>query len=511
MASQDVLDQIRDLQSFIDDFAAEAGTSSTPGTPTSMEKKGEKTQIEPSIIHQKPNEKTEDEQLQPQQEKTLVEQPQQQEIEPPSSALSSSTKTEQEPLSILSYDLNLSDDFSSLVDQFKDLKVSPIEIKKLQQQNVLKDLIDKMEEEKVQLDPVIISVTDKKPPSFTTRSRRTSVSSKRSQKSSKSSKSARRLQNEKKQLKQHQSAAATETESAAPQPKKYIQRSFDEMMRIPDIYERLAFYEKTLDLCLKAESPIASWCKSNQQKGKPEPLLEGYVPPARLLSPEMPHHNDFGSMSSTFSGSISMFLKKATISTPSVPKRHLPMDHNGYGTPYIQSNHSSSIFGRSISRLNLSRSTQIPRYENPIASPSSHRFHSKNKIHNKKLGLQKQQQVSGLSPLSIDYSSSSSTYTATPRSTSSTPTSFGSTSTINSRGESTTISSGLAYMMNVLPQIDMRILQNALNEAKGDPMVAISIAVSASKQRSNESPTAAGVKSTKTRASNSKKRYGNRV
>ncbi|KAK4513954.1 uncharacterized protein ATC70_005961 [Mucor velutinosus] len=505
MASQGVLDQIRDLQSFIDDFAAEAGTNSVPGTPTSMDKEDEKTQIEPPIIHQKPNEKTEDEQLQPQQEKTLVEQ----EREPTTS--SSSTKTETEPLSILSYDLNLSDDFSSLVDQFKDLKVSPIEIKKLQQQNVLQDQVEKMEEEKVQLDPVIISVSDKKLPSFTTatRSRRTSVSSKRSQKSSKSSKSARRLQNEKKQFKQHQSAAGTE--SPTPQPQKYIQRSFDEMMRIPDIYERLAFYEKTLDLCLKAESPIASWCKSNQQKGKPEPLLEGYVPPARLLSPEMPHHNDFGSMSSTFSGSISMFLKKATISTPSMPKRHLPVDHNGYGTPYIQSSNSSSIFGRSISRLNLSRSTQIPRYDQPIASPLSHRFHPKNKVYNKKSGLQKQQQVAGLSPLSIDYSSSSSTYTATPRSTSSTPTSFGSMSTINSRSESTTINAELAYMMNVLPQIDMRILQNALNEAKGDPMVAISIAVSANKQRSNESPTAPGVKSIKTRASSGKKRYGSRV
>lgn len=481
-----------------------------------MEKLDEKTQIEPPVIHQKPNEKTEDVQPQLQHEKTLVEQ-QQQEREPAPS--SSSTKTETEPLSILSYDLNLSDDFSSLVDQFKDLKVSPIEIKKLQQQNVLKDLIEKMEVEKVQLDPIIISVTDKKPPSFiaTTRSRRTSVSSKRSQKSSKSAKSARRLQNEKKQLKQHQSSGASAiavagTEPSVPQPQKYIQRSFDEMMRIPDIYERLAFYEKTLDLCLKAESPIASWCKSNQQKGKPEPLLEGYVPPARLLTPEMPHHNDFGNMSSAFSGSISMFLKKATISTPSVSKRHIPMDNNGYGTPYIQNSNSSSIFGRSISRLSLSRSTQIPRYDHSIASPLSHRFRPQNKIHHKKSGLQKQQQAPGLSPLSIDYSSSSSTYTATPRSTSSTPTSFGSTSTINSRGESTTINSELAYMMSVLPQIDMRILQNALNEAKGDPMVAISIAVSASKQKSIASPTLPGVKSIKARtSSSSKKRYGNRA
>lgn len=449
--------------------------------------------MEPSIILQKPNEKTEEVIHEKQQEKTLVEPP------------ISSTKTEAEPLSILSYDLNLSDDFSSLVDQFKDLKVSPIEIKKLQQQNIFKDLVVKIEEEKVQLEPVIISVTDKKPPlsATTTRSRRTSVSSKRSQKSSKSSKSTRRLQNEKKQYKQSSSAAAAATTASLPPPQqqKYIERSFDEMMRIPDIYERLAFYEKTLDLCLKAESPFASWCKSNKQKGKPEPLLQGYVPPARLLSPEMPHHNDFGSMSSAFSGSISMFLRKAAISTPSVSKRHLPMDNNGYGTPYIQSSNSSSIFGRSISRLSLSRSTQIPRYDHITPSPSN-RFQSKNKIYSKKSSLQQQQ---GLSPLSIDYSSSSSTYTATPRSTSSSPTSFGSTSTINSRGESTTINSELAYMMNVLPQIDIRMLQNALNEAKGDPMVAISIAVSTSKERSNE-PNPTTIKSTKPR-----RRYGNRV
>ena len=418
--------------------------------------------------------------------------------------------------------MNLSDDFSSLVDQFKDLKVSPIEIKKLQQQNIFKDLVVEIEEEKVQLEPVIISVTDKKQPlsATTTRSRRTSVSSKRSQKSSKSSKSTRRLQNEKKQFKQSSSStaavAATTIATASlplPQQQKYIERSFDEMMRIPDIYERLAFYQKTLDLCLKAESPIASWCKSNKQKGKPEQLLQGYVPPARLLSPEMPHHNDFGSMSSAFSGSISMFLKKATISTPSVSKRHLAMDNNGYGTPYIQSSNSSSIFGRSISRLSLSRSSQIPRYDHTMPSPSN-RFQNKNKVYNKKPLLQQrqqkqqkqqQQQQQGLSPLSIDYSSSSSTYTATPRSTSSSPTSFGSTSTINSQGESTTINSELAYMMNVLPQIDMRMLQNALNEAKGDPMVAISIAVITSKERSNE------LNSTTIKSTKPRRRYGNKV
>ncbi|KAI8638693.1 hypothetical protein BD408DRAFT_422668 [Parasitella parasitica] len=467
------------------------------------------------MILQKPDEKTAEPARDQDHDKTLVEKPE------------GPAKVDTEPLSILSYDLNLSDDFSSLVDQFKDLKVSPIEIKKLQQQDIFNDLVVKMEEEKVQVEPVLISVTDKKPPLSvtTTRSRRTSASSKRSQKSPKSSKSSRRLHNEKKHLKHQQPpSAATATAAAAaaitttpppsrpPQQQKYIERSLDEMMRIPDIYERLAFYEKTLDLCLKADSPIASWCTSNAKKGKPAPLLEGYVPPARLLSPELPQHSDFGSMSSTFSESISMFLKKATISTPSASKRYLAMDNNGYGTPYVQSSNSSSIFGRSISRLSLSRSTQVPRYDHTTSSPSTHRFYTKNKIYNNKSSLQQQQQMQqmqqGLPPLSIDYSSSSSTYIATPRSTSSTPTSFGSTSSVNSRGESTVINPELAYMMNVLPQIDMRILQNALNEAKGDPMVAISIAVSASKQRFNELNSPGGAfKSTKSRG----KRYTNKA
>lgn len=87
-------------------------------------------------------------------------------------------------------------------------------------------------------------------------SRATSISSK---KSSRSIKGPRR-QSEKKQFQATQ---------------KYIPRSYEEMMRIPDIFERILFYEKTLDLCLKAESPITNWSQFMSTRGKPAALEEG--------------------------------------------------------------------------------------------------------------------------------------------------------------------------------------------------------------------------------------------
>jgi hypothetical protein len=89
-------------------------------------------------------------------------------------------------------------------------------------------------------------------------SRRTSASSKKSQKSVKTTR-----QRSQRRHKHHQ------------KQDKYVERSYDEMMRIPDIFERVSFYEKTLDLCLQVESPIANWIKKNSAKGLPKPLTEG--------------------------------------------------------------------------------------------------------------------------------------------------------------------------------------------------------------------------------------------
>ncbi|KAI9263915.1 hypothetical protein EDC94DRAFT_606499 [Helicostylum pulchrum] len=504
MASKDVLDQIRDLQSFIDDFVADAGSPTSVSPPSTPQEKTELILPAPvtkdTVFHKpddvqvhkpdevqehKPDEVQEFEPKKTVEEKTAKEEPEEK------------TLVEQ-PLSMLSYDLNLSADFSSLLTQFNEIKVSPVEVKQPQPQNIYSD----DDKEKIQLDPITIDNYTTGTPKFSdsfflnehtpssgvstkSQSRRTSISSKKSQRSARSS----RRQNEKKlQYKQQQQQLQQQ------QPQKYVERSYDEMMRIPDIYERLAFYEKTLDLCLKAESPIASWHTSNKEKGKPQPMLEGYVPPVRLLSPEVPlSESGFGNMSSTLSGSISMFLKKAG-GSHSVPKRpdtkSLLVSSSNYNTPYTSNNNyhtGSGLFGKSMSRLNLSRSTQVPRYDHqlqPINTPVATRS-----MYNKQISSPRKTKSSAnneLSPLCINYGHDrGSSLIRTPRSSSSTPSSFGSTTTINSQGEFTSRSSGLNYMINILPQVDISILQRALDEAKGDPMVAISIAVSLNKLSTN--------------------------
>lgn len=472
---------------------------------TILHKPDEKTEVEEAVMEAKViEEKTAEEvvveekkMLEVVEEKTLVE----------------------PPLSILSYNLNLSDDFSSLLTQFKEIKVSPVDIKTMQRQNIYRD----DDEEKIQVDIVpsnmdnYTSTTPKFSDSFflndqlpntgsssKSHSRRTSISSKKSQRSARSA----RRQNEKKLQQQHKQ----QLQQQQHQPQKYVERSYDEMMRIPDIYERLAFYEKTLDLCLKAESPISSWCNSNKVKGKPAPMLEGYVPPVRLLSPEVPlSENGFGSMSTTFSGSISMFLKKAggsqsTARRQVMENKSLLVSSSSYNTPHTPTNYNSGsgLFGKSLSKLNLSRSTQIPRYDHQlqqIRTPAATRLTTmyNNRVSSpaprkKKSTMNTMNKT--LSPLCMNYgskeNSSSPNLIRTPKSSSSTPSSFGSTTTINSQGEFTSQSSALNYMINVLPQIDLHLLQNALDEAKGDPMVAISIAVSKSKLADdNHQPTQA--------------------
>ncbi|KAI7882787.1 uncharacterized protein EV154DRAFT_522788 [Mucor mucedo] len=494
MASKDVLDQIRDLQSFIDDFAADAGSPTMVSPEQALA-----TPLTRHTILQKPDEKTESEEPTFIQEKTeeepIVEEKTAEEEVIPQEKEEEKTLVEA-PLSILSYKLNLSDDFSSLLTQFKEIKVSPT----LPTRTIFRT----EDEEKIQVEvmpPPIENYTSPTPKfsdsfflndqlpntgsSSKSHSRRTSISSKKSQRSAKSA----RRQNEKKL--QHKQQLQ---QGKLHQPQKYVERSYDEMMRIPDIYERVAFYEKTLDLCLKAESPIPAWCKANREKGKPEPMLEGYVPPARFVSPEVPlSENTFGSMSGSFSGSISMFLKKAggaQSSTRRMDNKSLLASSSNYYTPHTPSNYhsGSGLFGKSLSKLSLSRSTQIPRYDHQlqqIRTPAAIRLTTMNQRASSPTPRKKKSSVDAmnktLSPLCTNYGKDVSSPIRTPRSSSSTPSSFGSTTTINSQGEFTSQSTALNYMINVLPQIDLVLLQNALDEAKGDPMVAISIAVSQSK------------------------------
>lgn len=71
------------------------------------------------------------------------------------------------------------------------------------------------------------------------------------------------------------SSTITNINSTKRSANKYHARTYDEMMRIPDIHERIRFYEKTYQLCIRSDSTMATWVKKSKEKGIPAPLLEG--------------------------------------------------------------------------------------------------------------------------------------------------------------------------------------------------------------------------------------------
>ncbi|KAI9470687.1 MAG: hypothetical protein EXX96DRAFT_585402, partial [Benjaminiella poitrasii] len=552
MTSKDLLDQIRDLQCVIDSFAAENTVSLS--APTKEERGEEKVAAETDAIE---DEKTDE--LKPvlhqKEDKTLVE---------PILKLP-------KPISICK--LNLSDDFSLLVNQFQTLKVSPDEIKTFDlqpQHNIENEKTQVKEEEKDnnnntkkeedksflnqhQSPAAFSSQLPLKIPKKSSRRRTSSVSSKRSQKSTKSNKSTKSVKSSTHKKKQQQKNLLVH------QPQEYyIRRSYDEMMRIPDIYERLSFYENTLDLCLKEVSPIAKWVQQNKTKGKPEALMEDYslsstrIRRERLVSSSSGYFRQtngnnaststLSSMGFILSGSISTFLKKkvsANHSTPVTTKSCFSKPHNNNNKSSIivpcpsysadktnAANNNSNLFGRSISRFNNISTNRLSTYNGyqqpsfpkkynfdshapPIsyAQPLNNSNNNTNRIaslSNKRpptktllTSLSTKDYQSYLLPsanrshMSQQHTSKSST--STPNSDSS-GYSFGRSGSManlnyhrdpnyaNSSPTTTTTGKALEYIVSVLPQVDISILQTALNEAQGDPMAAISIAVSHNKQ-----------------------------
>lgn len=56
---------------------------------------------------------------------------------------------------------------------------------------------------------------------------------------------------------------------------KFRVRSYAEMMRVPETYERLAFYDRTCRQCFKADTGLSAWVKRMKSKGLPGPMTEG--------------------------------------------------------------------------------------------------------------------------------------------------------------------------------------------------------------------------------------------
>ncbi|KAI9473583.1 MAG: hypothetical protein EXX96DRAFT_487464 [Benjaminiella poitrasii] len=108
------------------------------------------------------------------------------------------------------------------------------------------------------------------------------------------------------------------------------------------IESRIRFYEEKYATCMCSETELSAWIRSIKGKGKPEPLTEGYIPPARSKLSDFFHYalstkqrkrkatsNHFiNTPAPAPKSSLSTFLKKATnsISTTYKLKKQQPKE-----------------------------------------------------------------------------------------------------------------------------------------------------------------------------------------
>ena len=59
--------------------------------------------------------------------------------------------------------------------------------------------------------------------------------------------------------------------------KQYRARTYSEMMQTKVTSERLALYEKTFELCMRADPQLTAWIKRVQDKGLPKAMTEGII------------------------------------------------------------------------------------------------------------------------------------------------------------------------------------------------------------------------------------------
>ncbi|KAG1053228.1 hypothetical protein G6F43_004683 [Rhizopus delemar] len=223
---------------------------------------------------------------------------------------------------------------------------------------------------------------------------------------------------------------------------RYIRRTFEEMMRIPDIFERLSFYEKTLDACLAVESPIARWIKFMSTRGKLLALEEGHVPvPRPKPRPECP---SYGS-SLFFTGSLSHIWRKAT-GSQAFPLRDNPTEN----TPSRLPSASGSGLKRSVSILGAFGTHRTTHRQD---RPKSIR-HRANSVHRRPI------ERSLISVIHSSFIKSSPSRTFKPDAF---------------KDISKKHLSKLNYMVTVLPHEDVGGILEAFEEANGDTVHAISI------------------------------------
>ncbi|KAI8981961.1 hypothetical protein BDF20DRAFT_864324 [Mycotypha africana] len=397
----------------------------------------------------------------------------------------------------------------------------------------------------------------------TVRSRRASISSRKSAKSAKSTKSAKssksckspksiknakrqHLQEKKLMLQQQNRIDPSEQTPEKQYKQKYIPRTYEEMMRISDTQERMKFYEKTIDLCLKAETPIGVWRKKLDEKNTGHSACTSKTNTARstpVSTRKLIHKQDLSS-----SGIPTNSQHEAQTHTAKSALRHKPTSKNMSQTihpltkkkPYpskpnlkdpkdnaistCDTDGSNKVLVRTFSKFSLTPSMRPNHFRAtswhqdnsyshdeavahkiipPVPSSNNvrrfpHPSHQKNRVsaistsHSKEQLLTDQLYIKDKNYLNAwpsDYKTITEIRaSATPNK----PIRRHSLNTIGTNNPRSTLTATYAtddnieHLRNILPQVDMYTLKNALIEAKGDPVTAVSVALSLLKKQEEE-------------------------
>ncbi|KAL0096907.1 hypothetical protein J3Q64DRAFT_1710104 [Phycomyces blakesleeanus] len=231
----------------------------------------------------------------------------------------------------------------------------------------------------------------------------------------------------------------------------YHPRSYAEMMRIPNVYERIVFYEKTFDLCMQANSALSAWSTRVRQQGIPIAMRQGYQPPPRSNDA-----NDTLKTNNGLSGSISMFLRK---SKPPVLTSYSQASENRQSNQFFP----PSMSRRSLARYAQSRSSpqDSPNLSYSFARPphpvSLFQRHTDmpSPGHRSRVGHAKQMPFTSMRR-SIERPVE--------------------------KVRNVETSDALREMCDVLPQMDECVLNDYLKKAGGDSVLGISLAVGQFKQ-----------------------------
>ncbi|CAO3600066.1 unnamed protein product [Absidia cylindrospora] len=122
----------------------------------------------------------------------------------------------------------------------------------------------------------------------------------------------------------------------------------------PNIYDRIAAYDRAFQRCLKQDSKLSSWRQRMDEKGLPTPLIEGY----QRSSSSWQHSLSSVSSDSTTCSSGSYTLNKTKNVYDIKPIKSIPVTSPSSPPPLSPPMPKPSVSRRIINRLSLSKSTK---------------------------------------------------------------------------------------------------------------------------------------------------------